>query len=167
MISHWAHDALLTFKGNYFVMLNKIKPLINENDICVLATTGADGPHTSLMAYICSTDCTEIYLVTSVNTLKYRNLTSNAKVSLLVDTRDKEPRQKVRALTIKGKAHVIEDTGKIDSVRSQIQKRHAHLQGLLDQPDIAFICVSIEIIQMQNGVHSAHFVRMPDTNDTD
>jgi len=147
------------------MVLEKIKTLIRENNICVLATTGAKGPHTSLMAYICSTDCTEIYLVTPVNTLKYRNLTSNARVSLLVDTREKESRSTVRALTITGKARFIGDTDKIDSVLSQFQQRHTYLQGLLDQPDIAFICVSIETIQLQNNIDESHFVRLSDTDD--
>ena len=147
------------------MVLEKIKTLIRENNICVLATIGSNGPHTSLMAYTCSTDCTEIYLVTPVNTLKYRNLTSNAKVSLLVDTREKESRQNIQALTITGKAHIIRDTGKIDAVRSQIQQRHAHLRDLLDQPDIAFICVSVETYQLQNGVYESHFVRLSDTDD--
>ncbi len=145
--------------------LEKIRTLIRENSICVLATIGAKGPHTSLMAYTCSEDCTEIYLVTPVNTLKYRNLTSNSRVSLMVDTRETESRSMVRALTITGKASVIEDRGKIDAVHSQIKQRHAHLQNLTDQPDIAFICVSIETIQFQNGVHESHFVRLSDSNE--
>lgn len=141
-------------------MMEKIKTLVRENDICVLATTVVNDPHTSLMAYVCSTDCTEIYLVTPVNTLKYRNLTSNAKVSLLVDTRGKESRPMIRALTITGQAHIIRDTGKKDAVRRQIQQRHAHLQTLLDLSDIAFICVRIEAFQLQSGVHNAHYERI-------
>lgn len=147
------------------MLLEKIQTLIRENNICVLATIGTKGPHTSLMAYTCSTDCTEIYLVTPVNTLKYRNLTSNARVSLLVDTREKESRLTVRALTITGKASVIEDRDKIYAVRSQIKQRHAHMQDLPDQLDIAFICVSIETIQLQNGVHESHFLRLSDIDD--
>lgn len=42
-------------------MLDKIKTLICGNDICVLATVGPDGPHTSLMAYICNADGSEIF----------------------------------------------------------------------------------------------------------
>ena len=44
--------------------------LIHEHDLCVLATAGESGPHTSLMAYSCSPECSEIYLVTSWNTRK-------------------------------------------------------------------------------------------------
>ncbi len=149
------------------MVLEKIKTLIRENDICVLATLGSNGPHTSLMAYICSTDCTEIYLVTPVKTLKYRNLESNATVSLLVDTREKESRQNIQALTITGKAHIIRDAGKINAVRSKIQQRHAHLRELLDQPDIAFICVSVETYQLLDGVYKAHFVRLADIKGAD
>jgi nitroimidazol reductase NimA-like FMN-containing flavoprotein (pyridoxamine 5'-phosphate oxidase superfamily) len=142
------------------IMLEKIKTIVRENDICVLATAGVNGPHTSLMAYACSTDCTEIYLVTPVKTLKYRNLTGNARVSLLVDTREKEQRANIEALTITGQAHTIRDAGKKDVVRKLIQLRHFHLQGLLDQPEIAFICVRIESFQLQSGVHKAYYKRM-------
>ena len=121
---------MLCLKRNYKIMLEKIKTLVRENDICVLATTGANDPHTSLMAYACSADCTEIYMVTPAKTLKYRNLTGNPKVSLLVDTREKELRASIQALTITGKAHTVRDTGKKDAVRMQIQQRHDHLQGL-------------------------------------
>jgi len=38
------------------MVLEKIKTLIRENNICVLATIGAKGPHNSLMAYTCSTN---------------------------------------------------------------------------------------------------------------
>jgi len=141
-------------------MLEKIKTIVRENDICVLATAGANGPHTSLMAYSCSTECTEIYMVTPVKTLKYRNLTGDARVSLLVDTREKGPRAGIEALTITGQAHTIIDADKKDAVRKQIQLRHVHLQKLLDQPEIAFICVRIEAFQLQSGVHEAHYKRM-------
>lgn len=141
-------------------MLEKIKTIVRENDICVLATAGANNPHTSLMAYACSTECNEIYMVTPVKTLKYRNVTGNARVSLLVDTREKEPRAGIEALTITGQAHTILDADKQDAVRKQIQLRHAHLQGLLDQPEIAFICVRIEAFQLQSGVHETYYKRM-------
>jgi nitroimidazol reductase NimA-like FMN-containing flavoprotein (pyridoxamine 5'-phosphate oxidase superfamily) len=158
LTSLWMHDDLII--EELLIMLEKIKTIVRENDICVLATTGANDPHTSLMAYACSEDCTEIYMVTPVKTLKYRNLTANAKVSLLVDTREKEHRASIQALTITGQAHTIRDAVKKDAVRKQIQLQHAHLQGLLDQPEIAFICVRIESFQLQSGVHEAYYKRM-------
>ena len=141
-------------------MLEKMKTLLRDTDICVLATSGADGPHTSLMAYVCSEEGTEIYLVTSTNTLKYRNIASDPRVSLLVDTRDKAPHKQVQALTVTGQAHAIADAVRKGAVCLQIQRRHPHLQGLLDQPDIAFIGVRIEAFQLLSGVHEAQYVRL-------
>lgn len=72
-------------------MLEQIKTLVRENDMCVLATGSGEGPHTSLMAYICDEDVTAIYLVTPSQSLKYRNIMLDGRVSLLVDTGKKIP----------------------------------------------------------------------------
>ena len=42
-------------------MLDTIKELIRQNDLCVLATIGPQGPHTSLMAYTSSSDATRMF----------------------------------------------------------------------------------------------------------
>jgi nitroimidazol reductase NimA-like FMN-containing flavoprotein (pyridoxamine 5'-phosphate oxidase superfamily) len=140
-------------------MLDPITDIIRRNDICVLATAGADGPHTSLMAYACSADVRSIYLATPRNTLKYRNLCAQPKVSLMVDTRDKDPRGTMRALTINGCAAAIEDSAQADAVRTMLLRRHPHLQSLLQQPDVAFFRVAIEAVQMLDGPLKAYHIR--------
>jgi general stress protein 26 len=112
------------------------------------------------MAYACSSDCTEMYLVTSKKTLKYRNISKNPVVSLMVDTREKNARQDVRALTISGRAIEIHDLAKLSTIRNEMRTRHGHLAGLIDQPDVAWICVYIEAFQLLNGVHTSHHVRL-------
>lgn len=144
------------------MILEKIKTLIRDHDICVLATMGADGPHTSLMAYVSSADGTWIYLVTSKESLKYRNLTTDARVSLLVDTREADHREAIQAVTITGSAHEISDAGQKDVLQSRIKQHLPHLQGLMAQPDIALIGVRIQAFQLLDGVQDAHYIRLPE-----
>jgi nitroimidazol reductase NimA-like FMN-containing flavoprotein (pyridoxamine 5'-phosphate oxidase superfamily) len=56
-------------------MLERMKALAREKDICVLATLSGARPHCSLMAYATDDRCTEIYMITHRHTTKYRNLT--------------------------------------------------------------------------------------------
>jgi len=55
--------------------------------MCVLATSREGRPHCSLMAYFSDGNAEWIYMVTHRATTKYKNLLSNAQVSLLVDNR--------------------------------------------------------------------------------
>jgi len=139
-------------------MLEKIKTLVRENDICVLATAGVEGPHTSLMAYLCSEDATDIYLVTPRQSLKFRNIVQGERVSLLVDTREKDPRGTIRALTIAGQARVVLDEDERAKMLQAFACRHGHLIGLLEQGDVALVRIQIRTFQLLNGPQEAHHI---------
>ena len=82
-------------------MLETMKEVMRSQDMCVLATVSGDKPHCSLMAYVTDEDCRTIYMITHRHTAKYRNLTANPCLSLLIDTRlidTGENRQKAKAL---------------------------------------------------------------------
>jgi hypothetical protein len=113
------------------------------------------------MAYVCSADVQRIYLATPRNTLKYRNLSAQSKVSLMVDTRAKDQHGAIRALTINGCIATIENGVEADAVLKALRNRHPHLQGLLAQPDIALLRVAIEAVQMLDGPLEAYHVQYP------
>ena len=69
-------------------MLKRMKKIVKDKDVCVLATVMDNVPHCSLMSYATDDDCREIYMMTHKQTKKYRNLLQNVKVSLLIDTRE-------------------------------------------------------------------------------
>ena len=79
-------------------MLKEMKALVKDKNICVLATAAGGKPHCSLMAYVTDENCEEIYMVTLRSTRKYRNLTENPAVSLLIDNREKSPRSEAKHL---------------------------------------------------------------------
>ena len=142
-------------------MLDKMKNLVRTQGVCVLATVSGDQPHCSLMSYAADADCREMYMVTSKNTKKYRNLKNNSAVSLLVDTRAEagvNNRHQAQALTVNGLFEEVEDQKKRDMVKARLLDRHPHLKILADDPEAGFFIVRIKSMQLLEGVAAASFV---------
>lgn len=141
-------------------MLEKMKYLVGTKDVCVLATVSEGLPHCSLMSYATDEDCREIYMVTHKKTKKYRNLTGNPEVSLLIDTREEDRgnhRHLAKALTVNGRFEAISDPEKRDLVKARLLERHPHLNALVDDPDVEFFSVRIKSLQLLEGLADATF----------
>ena len=109
-------------------MRGDIQKMISENKVCVMATVSNGAPHCSLMSYTTDKECREIYMATLKDTKKYRNLIANPAVSLLVDTRDLDPRGKTRALTVTGVFQTIENDKRIAEIREALLTKHPELK---------------------------------------
>jgi nitroimidazol reductase NimA-like FMN-containing flavoprotein (pyridoxamine 5'-phosphate oxidase superfamily) len=141
-------------------MLERIRALVKEKDICVLATVSGGKPHCSLMAYVTDDDCREIYMVTHRESRKYENLLKNRSVSLLIDTREENPgshRPQVKALTVSGTFKEIDDKKKKIHVRSKLLDRHPHVKVFLDHPDAEILCIRVESFLFLDGLTDAHY----------
>ena len=141
-------------------MLEEMKTLARQRNLCVLATVSGGDPHCSLMAYATDKDCQEIYMVTQKGTKKYKNLISNPSVSILIDTRAEQdisqPLQ-AKALTIAGMFQEIDDERKRKLVRTRLVERHPYLAGFIDQTDTELICIKATSFLVLNGLQEAHF----------
>ncbi len=141
-------------------MRKDIQALIQSNRICVLATVSGGEPHCSLMSYATDHDCREIYMATSRQTKKYRNLQANPYVSLLVDSRQDAvagPAMPLRALTISGTLQKEADENKLADIRERLIKKNADLQEIFNDPDTAIIIVRISAVQLLDGLTDAYF----------
>ena len=141
-------------------MHKEIELLIKEKDICVLATVSEGAPYCSLMNYIPSDDCTEIYMVTQKGTKKYKNLNANHSVSLLVDTREEYPgplRLEGKALTIAGVFQKIEDENKKAIIKSKFLEKHPYLNAFIEDKDSEIFCVKVSSFLLLDGFTHAHF----------
>lgn len=144
-------------------MLNRMKALVKEKDICVLATVSGRTPHCSLMAYAADDECREIYMVTHRGTTKFKNLTENPTVSLLIDTRDEHSgprRPDAKAMTIDGIFEKIEDGPKRQGARSRLLGRHPHLREFLDHPDAEILCIKVGSFLLLDGLTDAHYEKV-------
>ncbi|MGD8226245.1 MAG: pyridoxamine 5'-phosphate oxidase family protein [Desulfobacteraceae bacterium] len=141
-------------------MLEEMKALVKKKDICVLATSSADRPHCSLMAYVTDEDCREIYMVTHRRSRKYENLMKNPSVSLLIDTREEHlgsRRPDAKALTVSGTFGEIDDENKKTRIRSRLLDRHPHVKEFLNHPDAEILCIRVESFLLLDGLTDAYY----------
>jgi nitroimidazol reductase NimA-like FMN-containing flavoprotein (pyridoxamine 5'-phosphate oxidase superfamily) len=143
-------------------MLRKMKKLLQEKDICVLATVSGNQPHCSLMAYVADEDGRQIYMVTLRDTKKFKNLIQNPAVSLLIDTREDDAgsqRSRAKALTVNGVFQRVERE-KQTPMQARILERHPHLRELFAKGEAEIFCVRIESFQLLEGATDSHFERV-------
>ena len=141
-------------------MLDKMKILVKEHDMCVLATVSDNRPHCSLMAYVTNDAVMEIFMVTFKDTKKYRNLRENPWVSLLIDTREKDRasrRSRAKALTITGKFEQIQDENLRRQIREALIKKHAQLESFANHPDAEVFSIRIHSFLLLDGLTNSYF----------
>lgn len=137
-------------------MIDEMKALLMRKSSCVLATTDGNIPHCSLMAYIASETADRLYLVTSINTKKYRNIKNHPEVSLLIDTRGEQVRENTQALTVSGTCYILESDEEIHSVKEAFKRQHPHLQDFIRKGGVAFLCVEFESFLIAEGPERIH-----------
>ena len=146
-------------------MIESMKKLAKEKDLCVLATVSGEKPHCSLMAYTTDDDCSEIYMATHRGTKKFKNLMANPSVSLLIDTREEHKgshRPEAKAMTVSGAFERLEDSQKQAWARAKLLGRHPHLKDFLNNPDAEVICIKIRSFLLLDGLTDAHFEELPE-----
>jgi nitroimidazol reductase NimA-like FMN-containing flavoprotein (pyridoxamine 5'-phosphate oxidase superfamily) len=144
-------------------MLKKMKKLVKDKDVCVLATVMGNAPHCSLMSYVPDRDCLEIYMMTRKGTKKYRNLAANKTVSLLIDTREEDcgaDRARIKALTVSGVFKTISDKAKKKLVRQKLLKKHPQLTPFAQDPDTEVFAVKVKSFQLLDGVKDSYFEKI-------
>lgn len=145
-------------------VLETMKRLIREQDSCVLATVGPDNrPHCSLMSYVADNDCRTMYMLTSEATRKYRNLTANPQVSLLLDNRGFAPASSAEAtlaLTISGRCRPLSEGPEKAERTRLLLAHHPHLAPVAAQPDVQLVAVSVEELQLLRGAIQAYHAKM-------
>ncbi len=137
-------------------MLAEMKQLLRGKTLCVLATLAGGKPHCSLMAYVANKDGTEIYMATHRSTRKFRNITDNPAVSILIDTREEALPHLARALTVGGTCIRIEDDVRKQLVRNQLLAAHPHLEDFLSHQENEMLRVRIESFLLLKGLTEAY-----------
>ncbi len=138
-------------------MREDIRDLIRSNNVCVMATVSEGKPHCSLMSYVTDNDGLEIYMITQKETKKYRNLKGNHSVSLLIDTRQIDSGNRIKALTVTGTFHDDIDENARNNIRTLLLKINPDLKDFIDDPASGIIAVHVRTLQLLDGVKECHF----------
>jgi nitroimidazol reductase NimA-like FMN-containing flavoprotein (pyridoxamine 5'-phosphate oxidase superfamily) len=129
----------------------RMRSLILNSELCVLATTGAKGPHASLMSYLASEDAALLYFVTKTDTLKYSNIQNEPRVSILIDDRRVGDHGELNALTISGRAERVKDTREEAELLARFTAERPHLCRISSDPDSQVFRVVIDELQLLEG----------------
>ena len=142
-------------------MIEKIKALAREKDICVLATVSEKGPYCSLMAYAVDENAIEFYMTTLRLTKKFANIVTNPNVSLLIDSRETMPRSNAQALTVFGKCEIFSSHDpKRKTIKKELLTRHPHLDRILNKLDSEILCIKAESYLFLDGITDAFFEKV-------
>lgn len=142
------------------MILEKMKALVRKKNVCVLATVSDNKPYCSLMAYITDDACKEIYMVTHKNTTKFNNLQKNPSVSLLIDSRETQPRANAQALTIDGVFIPLIDEDKKQNIRDRMLESFPHMKNFLHHPESEIIRIKINSFLLLDGLTESHFMSL-------
>jgi general stress protein 26 len=139
-------------------MLNRIKAILEENSLCVLATCSENRPHCSLMAYIYDVRENSLYMMTLRTTQKYRNIRLNPRVSVLVDTRSRlSGSEKNQALTISATCSLSVAANIRSDILCRMVERHPHLQDLANIPEIEVLTLHPTSFLLMDGALKSHY----------
>jgi len=143
-------------------MLEKMKTLLMENSLCVLATCSDNKPHCSLMTYVTDEQAEAIHIVTLNTSRKYLNIKQNPLISLLVDSRlnDGSEAGGIKALTVSGISSIVRDEMQKAAILTRIGQAHPHLKGLLLHPQVEVIAIKVESFLLLEGPDQANFVEL-------
>ncbi len=144
------------------MMLEKMTALVRKKNVCVLATVSDNKPYCSLMAYLTDGTCKEIYMVTHKNTTKFNNLQKNPSVSLLIDSRETQPRSNAQALTIGGVFIPLIDDNKRQKIRDRMLESFPHMKDFIYHPESELIRIKINSFLLLDGLTESHFVSLKD-----
>jgi nitroimidazol reductase NimA-like FMN-containing flavoprotein (pyridoxamine 5'-phosphate oxidase superfamily) len=122
-----------------------LRDLFDSQPLAVLATHGEGQPYTNLVAFSTSKDLRSLFFATTQSTRKFANLSSEPRVSMLIDNRTNNPSdfRWAKAVTATGKAEKVDKEKEVETVGRYLEK-HPHLKDFLASPSCALIKIEVE-----------------------
>ena len=135
-------------------MLTIAQKMLEENNLCVLATCNNNLPNSSLMHYIFDDNGMRIFMLTLKGSSKHTNIASNPMVSILIDTRTDCQRSglPILALTVYGKAEFVQDPQRHQKLVDQMVDRFPTLLELASDNRCLVIRIQIEKMLLLDGI---------------
>ena len=127
---------------NILQLKNKIKELLDQQKLGVLATQGEKYPYNSLVAYAFSEDLRYIFFATMKHTRKYDNIMKHHHISMLIDSRTNNVTdfKDAVALTVMG---TMVNTTPLE-YRELYLNRFPHLKDFIEDPNTTIMTLKID-----------------------
>jgi len=126
-----------------------IGELLASQGFAVLATQGAGGPHTSLVAFAATEDLRHLVFATERDTRKFANLAADPRVALLVDDRSHRETDLVEAtaMTAAGRAREAQGEER-ERLAALLLRKHPALAPFVAEPGCALVTITVEVYQV-------------------
>lgn len=134
-------------------MLDKVEKIIQENTLCVLCTETNGSPYCSLMTYILMDNLDTLYMISTRESRKYKNLLTNPQVSILIDTRqnhDQATAQKIASVTFEGIFQPLKDS-ESQTIRTSLTNSHPELEEFLKDPNCSIFSIQLKSFLLLDG----------------
>lgn len=132
-------------------MLAKLETILRQNSLCVLCTKAAGSPYCSLMTYLPSDDLRVLYLISTRESRKFKNLLANPRVSVLVDSRQYPTAgANIVSVTFTGLFQPLADA-EAERVKTAFAREHPELTEILNHPDSVIFAVKLTSYLLLDG----------------
>jgi nitroimidazol reductase NimA-like FMN-containing flavoprotein (pyridoxamine 5'-phosphate oxidase superfamily) len=132
-------------------MLAKLETLLRDNSLCVLCTEAAGNPYCSLMTYLLSDDLGTLYLVSTRESRKFKNLLANPRVSVLVDSRQHPTGEaNIVSVTFAGLFQPLTDA-EVPPIKTAFAGKHPELTEILNHPDSVIFAIKLTAYLLLDG----------------
>jgi general stress protein 26 len=124
--------------------INLAKELFSSQKLAVLSTQNGGQPFSNLIAFVHADDLRFLIFVTNRDTHKYRNISAESKVSVLVDSRKHEISDFENAVAITAFGTAGEVTGnEWKTLAALYLQKHLHLKDFVNKPSSALIKIDV------------------------
>ncbi len=133
--------------GREPALSQRIRSLLEGQPYGVLCTQGGGQPYGSLVAFAFTEDLAALFFGTPTTTRKFHLLSACERVAMLIDTRaaDSSELTRVEAVTVTGRAGILEHGLDYEGCLHRLSDRHPHLRSFFQAPTTAL--VSIDVIR--------------------
>jgi heme iron utilization protein len=140
-----------------------VEGVLKTSGFAVLATEGNGQPHTSLIAITPFGNFRQLIFATYRNTRKYRNLSQNNKVAVLIDggVFNMKGLKDSVVLTIIGNTEEISIRENEAAYQAHL-KRHPEMESFILSSDCALILVSAQSYQVVYGIDDIRWITADD-----
>lgn len=132
-------------------MLTKLESLLRDNSLCVLCTEATGNPYCSLMTYLPSDDLGTLYLVSTRESRKFKNLLANPRVSILVDSRQYPTAgANIVSVTFAGLFTPLTEA-EVLPIKTAFAEKHPELAEILSHPDSLVFAIKLQSYLLLDG----------------
>ena len=140
--------------------MDELMDILNQQLVAVLSTSSNDISYSCLVSFVVTKGFQDVIFATKRERLKYRNMSENPNVSLLIDNRKNKPSDITEAtsVTIVGSVEDIQTKDRVRLIRHLVEK-HPNLESFFEADDTAIMRLYPERMYVVDNFESVSVIR--------